>query len=274
MVASANVTYSLSDETGWGAELCKLALERSKNNVDEAKSLLERWSGQASATAKPKTFGLVCTYFEKEFDAAAVIRVNCTDELFAASKEFYGLVGAIAQETVQYTHHYVTEPQLVELEAKHKCSITVEATRFEKTSPLALLTTYTHRDQLGVIIETEVENEAAFDNKLFKAFSFDLALHVAAFEPLSVFKDGIPEEAKQEVRMKIEKELMRNGKPLALWPTVTDGKLSKWCEQRSLMNQIFIKSDKDTVVEVKNKLEEKLGSEITIKRFARFALGS
>jgi elongation factor Ts len=277
MAASANITYSLSDETGLSAELCKLALERTKNNVDGAKQLLERWSGRKPSAAKEgNTFGVVYAYFEKEFEAAAIVKVQCTDELLATSKEFYSLVGEIAQETVQYSFHYIAETPLSELESKHKCQITVTSERFnkEEKNELSLFTTYTHKDRIGVMVETEVKNKTAFDNKLFKAFSFDLALHIAAFEPLAVRKDDIPVEMRDEIRSKIEKDLMRTGKPLALWPTVTDGKLSKWAEQRSLLNQIFIKSDKDTVAEVMSKLEEKIGSEITIKRFARLTLGS
>lgn len=274
MAASANVTYQLSDETGMGAEVCKIALERTKNNAAEAKLLLERWSGQTSALGKSKVFGVVCTYFEGDFDAAAVIEVQCNDELFSSSKEFYELVGEISQETVRYEHHYCTEPKLTELEAQHKCTFTVKSERFVKGGPLCLLTTYTHRDRMGVIVETEVENEEAFNNKLFKSFSFDLALHIAAFDPLAVTKEGISDQDRHETRLKIERELMRSGKPLNLWPTVTEGKLNKWSEQRSLLNQIFIKHDKDTVTDIKYKLGEKIGSAITIKRFKRFNLGT
>jgi len=274
MAASANVTYSLSDETGFGVELCKLALERTKNDVNEARRCLERWSGQPAAKrASSKILGTVCTYFEKEHDAAAVIEVQCTDELFSSSKEFYELVGEMATEIVQYEHYYCVDPRLPEIEQKHNCNITVKSERFVKSSPLCLLTTYTHRDRVGVIIETEVENVEALNDKVFKAFSFDLALHIAAFQPFAVDKNDIPKSLRQELTSKIEKELSRNGKPLQLWAAVTEGKINKWAEQRSLLNQIFIKSDKDTVLEVKNKITEKLGSDITIKRFKRFELG-
>ncbi len=273
MAVNADTTYSLSNETGLGVELCKIALERAKNDVVEAKRTLERWSGQTLKN-KSTIFGLVCTFFEKEYDAGAVVEVQCTDEIFSNSKEFYELTGEIATEVVRYEHHYVVEPRLPEIESRNNCQISVKSARFVKTSPLCLLTTYTHRDRIGVIVETEVENEEAMNNKLFKAFSFDLALHIAAFEPFAIDKNDISKEMRAELTSQIEKELSRNGKPLQLWATITDGKITKWAEQRSLLNQIFIKSDKDTVAEVKTKLAEKIGSDITIKRFERFALGT
>jgi len=271
MVASANITYSLSNETGLAAELCKLALERTKNNVVEARRILERWNGR---TNKTKTFGVVCASLEKEYDACALVEVQCTDELFSNSKEFFELVGSITTEIVQYEHHYVTEPEVSSLELKYNCQIAVKSERFTRTGPLCLLTTYTHRDRMGVIVETEVDNEEALNNLLFKTFSFELALHVAAFNPIAVDKGEIPKEMRDELTSRIEKELMKNGKPIQLWSTVTDGKINKWAEQRSLLNQIFIKSDKETVAEIKTHLSEKIGSNITIKRFKRFDLGS
>lgn len=271
MATNANATYSLSDETGLGAEICKIALERSKNNIDEARRCLQRWGNQP--TNKSKIHGLVCTYLERAFDAAAVIEVQCTDQVFANSKEFYELVGEIATETVQYEHHYCVDPKLPAIEKKHDCQIIVKSDRIVKTNALCLLTTYTHRDHIGVVVETEVDNADAQNNKLFKEFSFDLALHIAAFNPLSIGSKDIPAELRAELTKNIERELMRSNKPLNLWTSIITGKIDKWAEQRSLMNQVFIKNEKDSVLDIKTRVAEKIGSKITINRFTRFELG-
>lgn len=274
MSVDANIAYSLSRETGVGAELCKMALERSKNDIQAAIRCLERWNCYKKGQSAQTSFGLVCSYFEREHNAAAIVQVNCSDELFSKTREFYELTGLITTEIVNHTHPYTAEYQVADLEKRHNCKINVKSFRFEKTGDFSLLTTYNHRDTTGVIIETEVLNKEAFENKQFKLFSFDCALHITAFNPIAISKTDIPIDLKFEMQANIEKQLAREGKDMRYWAIAAEGKLNKWAEQRSLLTQIFIKSDKDTVEDIKNKISEKIGSEITIKRFARFTVGS
>lgn len=270
MSSSATITYALSQETGFATELCKLALERARHDVNAAKRILAHWGGKSPTPSD--NFGVISTYFDN--DAAAIVEVKCTDELFAGTKEFYNLVEEITTEIVQYEHHYVTEPALEKLEKEHECKFTVTSTRFVKTNKLSLLTTYTHQNRVGVILETSVTNEDAFNSSIFRLFSFDCALHIAAFAPLAIDKTDIPADIRANLSRQIEKDLMKSGKAMHLWSMVIDGKIGKWAEQRSLMNQIFIKNDKETVEDVRKKISEKIGSEIKINRFARMLLGS
>ena len=117
-------------------------------------------------------------------------------------------------------------------------------------------------------------NEEAFNNKQFRLFSFDCALHVAAFDPVAVRPIEIPATLKFDMERQFEKQLMREGKSIHIWQVAVEGKIKKWAEQRSLLNQIFIKSDKDTVDDVRKKLAEKIGSDVRINKFVRFSLGS
>jgi elongation factor Ts len=280
MSAEASIAYSLSRDTGFCAELCKLALERSKNDTSSARRMLDRWDNSktnATNISEPneeiKSFGVVCSYFESEACAAAVLEAKCTDELFAKSKEFYELVGEATEEIARYEEPYCVNARLPELEEKHKCKINFNSARIQKTNTFSLLTTYTHRDSIGVIVETEVDNEEAFKNKQFRLFSFDCALHIAAFDPVAVRPEEVPGELKHNIERQIEKQLMRDGKSMQYWQIAIEGKLKKWAEQRTLLAQTFIKSEKETVEDIRKKISDIVGSNVRVKRFVRFALG-
>lgn len=279
MSAEASTVYSLSHETGFGAEVCKIALERSKNDVTHARRLLERWNAgkktpNSTDDSAPNPHGVVCTYFDKDFDAASVVEVRCTDELYSQSKEFYLLAQEITEEVTMYEEAYTVEPRIPQIEEANKCKITISSGRLVKTNELSLLTTYSHKDNVGVVVETQVDNLEAFNNKQFRLFSFDCALHIAAFDPVAVRAEEIPATLKFDIERQIEKQLMIEGKAMQYWSVAVEGKLNKWAQSRSLLNQIFIKSDKDTVDEVRKKISEKIGSDVRITRFIRFGLGS
>lgn len=274
MSVDAMLAYTLARQTGFGAELCKFALERAKNDVELALKLLKRWGGSKVSNNSTKLFGAVCTYFEAEHSAATAVEMTCSDELFAKSRKFYELVGQTASEIVSWGEAYVAEPEIKDIEKERNITINIKSARFERSNPLCLLTTYTHRDSIAVVLETEVKSKEAFDNRQFRLFSFDLAMHIAAFSPLSLNRDDIPGDIKHEVQVQIEKQLAQDGKDVKFWAVASEGKLNKWAEQRTLFNQIFAKSDKDSVDDVRKKVGEKIGSEVTIKRFARFAVGS
>jgi elongation factor Ts len=276
MAVDATLAYTLSKQSGLGAEICKLALERTKNDVESAIKLLKRWCGTATtastANNPAQNFGVVCTYLKE--DIAVVVEVKCSDELFSQSKPFYEMAAQVASETIEWGDHYSAREEIKELEKQHNLQITVRSMQFDRSTPLSLLTTYTHQDTIGVMVETEVATPEAFSDRQFKLFSFDLAMHIAAFRPLCVSVNDIPADMKREAQVQIEKQLAHEGKDMQFWAVASEGKMERWTKQRSLLNQIFIKSDRESVEEVRKQVSEKIGSEITIKRFARLALGS
>jgi len=272
MPANAITTYQLAQETGCSTELCKMALERTHNDADEAKYILSVWKGKSNENASNQ-FGTVCTFYDKDIKSAVVAEMKCDDEIFAGSKEFLNLTAEIVSEIAIYEHPYIHEPDIKKLNDEKKYNISFRSERFIKSSAHSLLTTYTHRNRIGVILETQVENPLLINDKAFKQFSFNCAMHIAAFAPLGVSRNDLPEEQRDTMVKQIEKELMRDGKEMKLWPIVIDGKINKWMEQRSLLDQIFIKSEKDTVNDVRKSLGEQIGTNVVIKRFARIEFG-
>lgn len=270
MSAHAQTTYALSTETGFNIELCKMALERSKNHLGEAKRLLSKWGNKSVSPIDKKSFGLVRAFLEKEFDAASIAKITCADPVFAMSREFSDISDEVVQEIVRYEAPYISEAALPNIEKEFGSKINFKFDRLKKSSDLSLLTVYNHRNEISVIVETEASNEFAFNNRAFRLFSFNLAMHIAAFNPISIDKASLPEEITKAITEETTKELLRVCKPMTLWPTVIEGKLSKYADKRSLVNQVFIRNNTETVNQVLKQISDSLASEIKINKFIRY----
>jgi elongation factor Ts len=270
MATDASITRTLAKETGHNIDLCKLALERSRNDVNNAKRLMDKWT--QSPVVKKNDPGLVAAYYEKEAPAASVVSLTSNDAFFITTKDCEKLLKDITTELAYCDDFYVEKPTLDRLQEQYGCIINIDFGRIEKTTPFSLLTAYAHRDKIGVVIETTVSNEKAFNNRAFRIFSYELALHIAAFNPHSISANDIAEPMLDLLKKHIEKELMSTCKPMSIWPDIVRGRISKWAENHTLLNQTFIKSDKDSVNSIKQSVEKIIESEITIKQFKRLSL--
>lgn len=278
MGIDANAVFMLSKETGLGTELCKLALERAQNNSELARSKLEHWlnpekrhSKTDTTPSNAKLHSVVSTFFAPNHSTAAVVDVSCTDGDLTKSDKFYDLVSGINSEIAMIGEIHYGSETIKSLEKEYNCKINVSSARLFKSNQFSLLTTYSHKGKIGVIVETEVDNEQAFYDKQFRIFSFDCALHIAAYDPVALSKDKIADDVSHNIKRQIEKDLVKEGKPMKHWEAAIEGKFTSWAERRSLLTQIFIKSDKTTVNEMRAIIGNCVGSDIKITRFVRFA---
>lgn len=271
MATNTHIVNILASQTGMGLELCKFALEKTNNDVNAAKRYIDKWVNPKKQSNKPS--GFVTSMLNKDVGAAALFEVRCNNDLVMDSKQFKQLMTDCLEEVASYEHYYVNEEAVHKLEQAHDCKVEIKTIRFARSNDRCLLTTYCHHERISVLVETEVSNPILLNHRALKAFSFDCALHVAAFKPIGIDKQDIPIEAQDTTIKEIERVLLRDGKAMHLWPTIIEGKIGKWLEQRSMLNQIWIKSEKETVREIKQQIEHQIGCEIKINRIAKLELG-
>jgi elongation factor Ts len=135
-----------------------------------------------------------------------------------------------------------------------------------------LIDSYIHGGgRIGVLIEVNCETDFVARNKDFKQFVHDLAMQVAAADPLYVSRDQVPSEL-----IKKEKELYReqaSDKPPQVIDRIVEGKLEKFFESSCLLEQPFIKNPEIKVQDYLGEVAAKLGENIVIRRFVRYVLG-
>jgi elongation factor Ts len=130
--------------------------------------------------------------------------------------------------------------------------------------------------KVAAMVQVECNTDFVAKNEDFVAFAKDLALHVAAANPLYVAEEDVPEEDRQrEVRV-FEQQLEAEGKPENIRPKIIEGKLKAWYGQVVLLDQVHVNADKHdgkTIEQLRGELSSKTGENVVVKRFVRYAIG-
>ncbi len=127
--------------------------------------------------------------------------------------------------------------------------------------------------KLGVLVEVNCETDFVAKNEDFVQFTKNVAMHIAATNPLGVRAEDVPEETVQRERDIYQAQALETGKPENVITKIVDGKMNKFFKENCLLNQPYVRDPDLAVEDVLNELIAKIGENITIKRFARFQTG-
>ncbi|HSI84656.1 MAG: translation elongation factor Ts [Candidatus Methylacidiphilales bacterium] len=134
-----------------------------------------------------------------------------------------------------------------------------------------VIASYIHFDKVGVLVEINCETDFVARNESFRAFVKDVTLQIAAGSPSYVSRDEVPESFLAKER-EIAAEQVK-GKPANIVDKIVSGKLDKIFATNCLLEQAFVKDDKQTIKDLVNAKIAELGENIIIRRFVRFAVG-
>jgi len=127
--------------------------------------------------------------------------------------------------------------------------------------------------KLGVLVEVNCETDFVAKNEDFIQFAKNIAMHIAATNPLGVRAEDVPEETIQRERDIYQAQALETGKPENVITKIVDGKMNKFFKENCLLKQPYVRDPDLAVEDVLNELIAKIGENITIKRFARFQTG-
>ena len=126
--------------------------------------------------------------------------------------------------------------------------------------------------KIGVLVEINCETDFVARNPKFQELVRDVAMHVAAMSPRYLDRESVPADVLATVRAEIE-QTVPPGKPANIIENIVSGKLNKWYEDHTLIDQHFVKEDSVTVGELIASVAGVLGEKISVRRFAKFGLG-
>jgi len=127
--------------------------------------------------------------------------------------------------------------------------------------------------KLGVLVEVNCETDFVAKNEDFIQFAKNIAMHIAATNPLGVRAEDVQEDTIQRERDIYQAQALETGKPENVITKIVDGKMNKFFKENCLLNQPYVRDPDLAVEDVLNELIAKIGENITIKRFARFQTG-
>lgn len=274
MTITASMVKDLRTRTGAGMMECKRALTEVEGDIDAAIELLRK-KGAASADKKAGRIaaeGVIYSSFSDDGKSATVVEVNCETDFVAKDDGFVSFVSQVAS-TIQINHP--ADTQALSSLSLGEGSQTVEEARKALIGKIGeniavrrfiswqaeegnRLSGYLHGSRIGVLVEYSGSNEN---------LGRDIAMHIAASQPLCVSTDEIPPEVLDKERDIYKAQAMESGKPEAIMDKMVEGRINKFKKENTLLGQPFVK-DPDMSIE---KVLQAEGS--SVLRFIRYEVG-
>jgi len=137
-----------------------------------------------------------------------------------------------------------------------------------------LIHSYIHPgDKLGVLVEVNCETDFVAKTDEFKDFVHNLAMHIAASNPISIDRESMPQEV-VEREMRIYKEqAAESGKPENILEKIATGKMEKFYAENALLEQAYIRDPEKSIKDYLTEVVAKMGENITVRRFVRYQIG-
>jgi elongation factor Ts len=148
------------------------------------------------------------------------------------------------------------------------------AKRADRQASEGIVEVYSHGEgRLGVMVELNCETDFVGRSEGFLNLAHELALQVAAANPLYLTEDDIPQQALDHEAAIVTARAKEEGKPENIIPRIVEGFLKKYKEETVLLNQEYIRDDSLTVQDLINEQVVKLGEKVVVRRFVRWELG-
>ncbi len=128
-------------------------------------------------------------------------------------------------------------------------------------------------NKLGVLVEVKCETDFVAKNDDFTTFVKDIAMHIAATNPVAIKREEIGEEILEKEKEIYREQAKGQNKPEKIIERIVEGKLEKFYQENCLLEQPFVKDPQITIKEYLTSIIAKIGENINISRFVRFQLG-
>jgi elongation factor Ts len=146
------------------------------------------------------------------------------------------------------------------------------AKKADRSTGEGLIDAYIHAGgKVGVLVEVNCETDFVARNEEFKELVKDIAMHIAAANPLYVSSEDVPEEVLEKEKEIYTEQLKKEGKPDEIIEKIMAGKIQKYYEEVCLLEQPFIKEEKKKIKDLIQEKIAKIGENIVVARFTRYS---
>ncbi len=289
MAFTAKDVQALREKTGVGMMDCKKALVASDGDMDKAIDFL-REKGLAAATKKASRIaaeGVVLAYYDESKKVGVVVEVNSETDFVAKNEKFTSFVSDIAKTIVETAPADVDALNATKLVGSAKTDEEVrqelvlaigenmKVRRFERVE--GQIATYIHGGgTVGVLVQFDTDDATAATDA-FKAMGKDVAMQIAAMNPLYLDEASVPAEViaheKEILAVQIKEDPKMASKPEKVIEGIISGKIKKYYKENCLVDQEFVKNGDFTVGSYIASVAKEIGASITPVKFIRYAKG-
>lgn len=283
---TAQAVKELRERTGAGMMDCKKALTKNDGDMEKAVEFL-REKGLAAAAKKAGRIaaeGLVETYVSEDKKSAGIVEVNCETDFVAINADFQEFAKNLAKmasltdaKTVEefVASKYIADETKIVSEVLTNLIATIgenmNVRRFEKfTSENGSIGSYIHGGgRIGVLAQVSCEK----DSEVIDVLAKDLAMQVAAANPLYLNEASVDQEAIEKEREIYRVQALNEGKPEKIVDKMVDGRIKKYYKEVCLVDQIWVKNPDLTISKLVAEKSKELGVPVEVVRFVRFEKG-
>jgi elongation factor Ts len=265
---TASMVAELRAKTDAPMMECKKALTEADGDMERAEELLRvKLGNKASKAASRVTAeGVIASFIGG--NVGSIVELNCetdfvskNDDFLAFGKQVAELIAAQNPADVAALSALPLEGSTVDavrLALVGKIGENLSIRRFARFETANQLAAYLHGTRIGVLVEY-----TGADEQVGK----DVAMHIAAMKPVSLSSDDVPAELIAKERSIAEQKAAESGKPAEIVAKMVDGSVQKYLKEVSLLNQTFVKNDKQTI----EQMLKAAGS--SVQKFALFVVG-
>jgi len=284
---TAAIVKELREMTGAGMMECKKALVEAEGDIDKAVDVL-RTRGLAAAAKKAgraTNEGTIVALTNEDATKAVLCEVNCETDFVGTNDTFKGYAKRIAQAAldsdaadVEALKQVTTDGETVEAvltEAIHKIGENMQIARFARIEQTdGAIATYIHgAGSLGVLVAFKLGDRAVAATDGFKTMSKDVAMQVAADDPVSVSRNDVPADVVEHEMSIYKTQAAESGKPEAIQEKIATGRLEKFYKESCLLEEPFIKDPDQTLTQYVEAAAKELGTTVEVVSFVRYKLG-
>ncbi|HID39788.1 MAG TPA: translation elongation factor Ts [Calditrichaeota bacterium] len=160
------------------------------------------------------------------------------------------------------------------MEFLRKKGIAKAAKRADREANEGIVAAYIHPgSKLGVLVEVNCETDFVANTDDFKEFAKNVAMHVAASNPLAIGREDLDSAVMEKEKEIFKEQALASGKPENIVEKIVQGRLEKYYAEVCLLEQPFVKDPDKSIQDLLTETIAKLGENVSIKRFARFRIG-
>jgi elongation factor Ts len=281
MGISAEDVKKLREKTGAGMMECKNALVETDGDFAKAEKLLKEKGLAAVEKRSDRATNEGKVFVKIKDNAAALVELATETDFVARNPEFIALGDVIADRVLEKGY---TEPNdeiaglVTDLATKIRENMSLKRIRLVKAEADEYLTKYIHGDgAIGVVVKLKADKAEALEKEEFKNLAFNLALHIAAFNPTALDRDHINpaflKEQEEIFRKQLEGDEKLSGKPANVIDNILKGKVSKYLSDICLMEQGYVKDEKFTVAQILADTGKQLGASVSVVDYVYFKVG-
>lgn len=247
---------------------CKKALTEADGDMARAEEILRvKLGGKASkASSRITAEGVVTAYITG--GVGALVEVNCETDFVTKNDEFLALANACAKLVAEKNPADVAALSALPLDGKTveeqraaligRIGENMSIRRFKRFDTSNKLTSYLHGTRIGVMVEFDGADEQV---------GKDVAMHIAAMKPVALSADQVPADLIEKERSVASLKAAESGKPAEIVTKMVEGSVQKFLKEVSLLNQTFVKNDKQSVEQMLK------ATNTSVKAFTMFIVG-